>query len=205
MKTTITGDIINSQRVEDPSVWLDPLKELFQHLGDTPEVWEIYRGDSFQVETEPEDSLRIAVLIKAIIKKVQIKPLDVRLAMGIGEKTFATNHVSESMGDAFVFSGQLLDQLKDRKINLGVKSRWPGFDSDFNMMFRLALVIMDGWTHNSAEVVEVVFKEPEITQAEIGKRLGITQSSVNERIKRASLYEIIELEQYFRERLRSQY
>ncbi|MEX0905601.1 MAG: SatD family protein [Balneolaceae bacterium] len=205
MKSIITGDIIRSQSAETPAIWLNPLKKLFKSFGDTPEVWEIYRGDSFQIEIEPFDSLRVSFLIKSVIKKIREESLDVRLAIGIGVKEFDSDRVGESSGEAFLFSGRLLDHLKEQKMSMGIKSGWEQFDKDLNMMLKLALVIMDSWTNNSAEVAEIIIQEPEITQTEIAKRLGIVQSSVNERIKRASIHEIIKLEQYFRERLKSQY
>lgn len=206
MKAIITGDIIDSQQVADgPEKWLIPLKKLFKSFGDTPEVWEIYRGDSFQIETDPADGLRVAILIKAVIKKIEYKHLDVRLAIGIGDVKFKRNRVAESTGDAFIFSGKLLDNLKDQKVHLGIKSKWPDFDDNFNVMLKLALVIMNGWSNNSAEVAELMFREPMITQQQMAKRLGIAQSSVNERIKRAALYEIIEFEHYYKKRIQSYY
>jgi hypothetical protein len=201
MKATITGDIVKSRAVQLPGIWLKPLKKLFHKIGETPEIWEIYRGDSFQIDVPLKDALRVAIIIKTIIKKQKQKKLDVRLAIGISHHYEDADRVSEATGEAFVYSGQLLDELKEKKINLGIKTIWPQIDKELNMMFRLALVIMNSWTSNTAEVAELLFSVPGITQVEIAGKLGIAQSSVNDRIKRGSVYEIIELEQYFRERL----
>lgn len=201
MKTTITGDIVHSQSVEQPEIWLNPLKELFSTFGESPTDWEIYRGDSFQLRVPTKDAVRVAILIKSVIKKQKAKKLDARLAIGIGKEDVHVNRVSEASGEAFVYSGQLLDDLKDKKIHLGIKSPWNNFDREFNMMFKLALVIMNSWTSNSAEVAELLFRISGITQVEIAEKLGIAQSSVNDRIKRGSIYEIMEMEQYYCEKI----
>lgn len=201
MKSTITGDIVHSQSVEQPEIWLNPLKELFSTFGESPADWEIYRGDSFQLRVPTKDAVRVAILIKSVIKKQRSKKLDARLAIGVGKEDIYVNRVSEASGEAFVYSGQLLDALKEKKIHLGIKSPWDDFDREFNMMFKLALVIMNSWTSNSAEVAEILFRISGITQVEIAEKLGIAQSSVNDRIKRGSIYEIMEMEQYFRERI----
>lgn len=203
MGTTITGDIVQSQSVEKPEIWLDPLKKLFSTFGESPYVWEIYRGDSFQITVSPNDALRRALLIKSVIKKIHSKKLDVRLAIGISEEDITADRVSEASGEAFVYSGQLLDTLKQKKVNLGIKSPWDEFDKEFNMMFKLALIIMNSWTSNSAEVAELLFSVSGITQVEIAERLGIAQSSVNDRIKRGSIYEIMEMEKYYREKIQT--
>lgn len=202
MKTTITGDIVNSQSVDKPEIWLNPLKKLFSKFGDSPSEWEIYRGDSFQITVPTEDAVRVSILIKSVIKKQKPKQLDARLAIGIGkEEQIYANRVSEATSEAFVYSGQLLDALKQKKIHLGIKSPWDDFDKEFNMMFKLALVIMNSWTSNSAEVAELLFSISGITQVEIAEKLGIAQSSVNDRIKRGAVYEIMEMEKYYRQKI----
>lgn len=203
MGTSITGDIVQSQSVEKPEIWLDPLKDLLSSIGNSPSVWEIYRGDSFQIAVPQKDSLRIALLIKSIIKKIDSKKLDVRLAIGISEEEIVANRVSEATGEAFVYSGQLLDTLKQKKVHLGIKSPWEEFDKEFNMMFKLALIIMNSWTSNSAEVAELLFSVSGITQVQIAERLGIAQSSANDRIKRGAIYEIMEMEKYYREKIQT--
>lgn len=203
MKTTITGDIVNSQSAGKPEVWLDPLKELFSKIGDSPTDWEIYRGDSFQLIVPAKDAVRVSILIKSVIKKQKPKQLDARLAIGIGKEEVYANRVSEASSEAFVYSGQLLDELKQKKVHLGIKSPWDEFDKEFNMIFKLALVIMNSWTSNSAEVAELLFSISGITQVEIAEKLGIAQSTVNDRIKRGSVYEIMEMEKYYREKIQS--
>jgi hypothetical protein len=203
MGTVITGDIVDSQSVEKPEIWLDPLKDLFSTIGESPSVWEIYRGDSFQIAVPIEDSLRMALLIKSVIKKINSKKLDVRLAIGISYEEINAEKISEASSEAFVYSGQLLDTLKQKKIHLGIKSPWDEFDKEFNMMFKLALIVMNSWTSNSAEVAELLFRISGITQVEIAEKLGIAQSSVNDRIKRGAIYEIMEMEKYYREKVQS--
>lgn len=204
MNAVITGDIVQSQSVPDPGIWLNPLKEFFSNYGDTPAEWEIYRGDSFQLVLPAPDSVRASILIKSLLKKLEYKVLDVTLAIGIDSGELKAKKVSEATGDAFVYSGQLLDSLKKEKIRLGIKTPWNKFDDEFNMMFKLALVIMNSWTSNSAEVAEILFNHPRITQVEIAKKLGIAQSSVNDRIKRGAIYEIMEMEKYFRSKIKSE-
>ena len=50
MTSIITGDIINSRAIANPKHWMEPLKKVLSVYGNNPKAWEIYRGDSFQVE-----------------------------------------------------------------------------------------------------------------------------------------------------------
>ena len=82
MTSILTGDIINSRNVAT-QLWLPILKDAFNAVGTSPKTWEIYRGDSFQVEINTiEDALLFAIKLKTALKKS--KNLDVRIAIGIG-------------------------------------------------------------------------------------------------------------------------
>ena len=112
--SVITGDIIKSRTQTNPDVWIKALKEALSHLSPDKKYWDIYRGDSFQLEFEDfPRSFKAAVYIKACIKS--IRGLDVRIAIGIGNKTYDGHTVTESNGEAFVFSGETLESLKKRK------------------------------------------------------------------------------------------
>ena len=80
--SVITGDIIKSRTQTNPDTWIMPLKEGLYHLSPDKKYWDIYRGDSFQIEFKSfTESFKAAVYIKACIKS--IRGLDVRLAIGI--------------------------------------------------------------------------------------------------------------------------
>ena len=192
----ITGDIINSGKADDPREWLSKLKAVLSAEGPTPRVWEITRGDSFQVEiVRPENVLRKALHIKALIKR--IAGLDVRMAIGIGSRTYDAPKISEANGEAFVRSGRLFDQLK--KNTLAISSPWEEVDKAINICLELALLTMDRWTPNSAEITALAIENPGKTQLELGKILQISQGRISERQQRAGYDEIMKMEVYFRE------
>ncbi len=200
MIAVITGDIINSRRLKKPSAWLNPVKKLLNTYGKSPESWEIYRGDSFQVEIKnPEEALFAALRIKAAVKS--IKDLDVRMAIGIGKKEYSAAKITESNGDAFIHSGEKLETLKKEKQTLALKTPWADFDREMNLLIRLGLVTMDNWSTGAAELVSTSLHNPKLNQQEISRLLDISQSSVSERQKRSSLPLLLEMEEVYREKL----
>lgn len=199
MISVITGDIINSRNT-DAEKWLRPLKEALDEIGSSPKSWEIYRGDSFQAEiTDPKNALQHVIDIKASVK--QVKGIDVRLSIGIGDKTFDAPNITESNGDAFIRSGEAYELLSSGKQNIIVKSPDAAFDDEINLYLRLLLIAMDNWTPKSAEYV-CMNLAGDLKQEDIAKKLDITQSSVSERHKRAYMDEVRAVEERYREQLK---
>ena len=194
MTSILTGDIIKSRRSQD-SLWLNSLKEILNTLGDSPKYWQIYRGDSFQLEVEnPEKAFYTALKIKAQLKSTE--NIDVRIGIGIGKKDFNTNSITESNGEAFINSGYAFDNYL-KKQTIAIKTPWEEINKELNIAFDLALLTMDSWTKNSAEVFKLSLQQEDFTQKEIGEVLGITQGSVSERQKRAGFESIMKLEKRF--------
>ncbi|MFC0604172.1 transcriptional regulator [Winogradskyella pulchriflava] len=201
MKTCIiTGDIIKSRSQSDNELWLTTLKDALTHLNPIKEYWDIYRGDSFQIELNDEVSgFLAAVYLKACIKTID--GLDVRLAIGIGKKTYKGNSVSESSGDAFLYSGETLEKLKKEKQNLRIKTENSQLNKELNLYFKLILIAMDRWTKNSAEIVKLTIEKPRALQSELGDIIGINQNAISTRQKRAHLDEIFELDSLYRQKI----
>ncbi|AZJ35553.1 SatD family protein [Tenacibaculum singaporense] len=195
MTSVITGDIINSRGVS-AETWLPVLKESFNTIGKTPKTWELFRGDSFQIEIENiAEALLFTFKLKSTIKK--IKDLDIRLAIGIGNKSFDTEKITEANGEAFINSGYAFDYLL-KKQNLALKTPWEDINDEFEVSLGLSLLIMDSWTTNSAAFVNMSLQNPESTQKIIAKKLAISESSASERRKRSGFDEIMKLEKRYR-------
>ena len=210
MIAVIKGDIINSRLIINQDKWLIPLEDLLNEWGKSPEIWEVAWGDSFQLEVEnPAESLYKALLIKALIKGISFKKnsekmseIDVRISIGIGEKTYAGRRVSESNGPAYIYAGEKFSLLKKENTTLAIKSKWPEFDEEFNLYLKLAGVFMDKWTKSSAELVGIVLRNNTITQEEVGKLIGIKQSGVSGRWNRAKIDEILAIDNLFRRQIK---
>lgn len=194
MIAIITGDIINSEN-HSSSEWIGELKEYFNRFGPAPMQWEIYRGDEFQLKVNETNALLSAIRIKALLKSV--KGLDVRMGIGIGLETYVGTGVSESNGTAHQRSGRKFESLKESKVNLSIATGNESQDLTLNLMLRLALDFMDGWSVVSAEIVALVLDNPEASQKEIAQKLDIKQSAVSQRIKRARLDLILDLLAYY--------
>ena len=200
MISIITGDIVSSRRLPSKD-WMSGLKLIFNNLGKSPVNWEIYRGDEFQIEIKnPEEALLVALHIKAYFKMIN---LDVRMSIGLGEKTYKAKKISESNGTAFSRSGEVFETLKKSKINLAINSGNPDFDSEMNLVFRLALTFMDNWLVQSADFVKIAITNPDLSQEEIGLKLGINQAAVSRRRKRANYDLVLETEKFYRHKIKT--
>lgn len=201
MTSILTGDIIKSRTIKNPEIWLSSLKDALTWCSQDSTQWELYRGDSFQLELENiAESLKAAIYIKACIKT--IKGLDVRIAIGVGKKTFSGKSIVESNGEVFQFSGETLENLKKEKVNLKIKTTNEQLNQELNLYFKLALTIMDDWTPNSAEIVKLHIEQPQALQEELGKHIGINQNAVSSRQKRAHLDVLMQLEQLYRQKIK---
>lgn len=201
MISVITADIINSRKSE-PLIFLRLLKKELNEFGKSPRDWEIYGGDSFQLRIDdPLNAVLAGIRIKAAIK--QIKPLDIRLAIGLGDITYRSNKITECNGSAFINSGEKFKKLKKEKQKLAIKSKWQDFDEIMNLCLKLGMIAMDRWSVVSAETVSLALSDPKASQEDLGKILNIKQNAVSNRLARAHFDEIMEINELYTNKLNS--
>ena len=198
MIAVITGDIINSQK-SDSELWLPKLKELLGSWSTTPENWEVYRGDEFQLKCNVDGVFHKALLLKSLIRTFE--NLDVRLAIGIGNEVVQSEKITESNGSAYVNSGRLLTEIKSQGKTLSIQTENDKVTRDLNILFKWASIDFDNWTAATAEIIHQLLRNSELTQEELAKELNITQSSVSQRLKRANFELIQETDQFFRKKI----
>lgn len=199
MQAILTGDIISSRKV-DSEIWLNSLKALFGQYGVQPKDWEIYRGDSFQIKTEPAFALKLAYIIKANVKK--LNQLDARIGIGIGDINYQSDKLSESNGDAFIFAGECFDSLKTN--TLAIKTTWPQFDLTINTMLEIFALTADGWTSKSAEMILKALQHPELNQQQLAAALNKkSQSAISAGLKRGGYDELLKLLNYYQQQLKN--
>ncbi|MBN2524201.1 MAG: hypothetical protein JXB24_13095 [Bacteroidales bacterium] len=198
MTGIITGDVANSKSV-DASLWMPELKQTLGKYGKEPAEWEIYRGDSFQLEVQPENALTAALHLKACIK--QFSKLDIRAAIGIGDKTYTSGKITESNGSAFVHSGKCFEQLK--KQTLAIKTPWEEFDSELNTILKLASLKINSWSSVTANIMKRAIENPEANQIQLARIMQIEQSNISRGLNRAGYEEIMELVALYKKNIKS--
>ena len=198
MIAIITGDIINSQKSET-ELWLPKLKDLLGSWSATPENWEVYRGDEFQLKCSVDEVFHKAILLKSLIRTFE--NLDVRLAIGIGNEVFRSEKITESNGSAYVNSGRLLTDIKSQGRTLAIQTENEKVNRDLNILFKWASIDFDNWTAATAEIIFQLLQNSELTQEELAKELNITQSSVSQRLKRANFDLLQETNQFFKKKI----
>jgi hypothetical protein len=199
MIAVITGDIVNSEQY--PSlIWMPLLKKVLMKYGEQPEIWDIYRGDEFQVKTSPLEALEAAIEVKAVIKS--IKNLDVRLAIGIGDETYSGGRITEANGSAYKRSGRMFETLKEEKRTLALASGNDTLDQMLNLMIKIALDFMDDWSTVSANTVAYFLQYPESSQEAVARHFKIQQSAVSQRQKRARIHLLKELLAFYQQTIK---
>ncbi len=195
----LTGDIVNSTKlkVADRRKLFDALTALFDAYKVKSRnnlklkiTFEVYRGDSFQGLLDvPEQGLLMALLIRTFLQSRvlvgnRLITSDARIAIGIGSVSLSAATLAESDGEAFRFSGRLLDTLKKQPNQIAIKSRRLTLDEEINTALVLLEGIISKWTASQAEVV--YYKLQGFTEVVIAEILKIKQPAVNQRAKAAS-------------------
>lgn len=195
MIAVITGDIIGSRKIKT-SAWLSVLKEGLAVFGEHPQDWEIYRGDSFQLQVAPEKALEAILLLKAKLK--QLPNLDLRASIGIGAVGYRAAQITESNGEAFIRSGECFEQAKGI---LGIRTPWQDFDEVFQLLLNMAVPLMDRWAPISSQIIEAKLLHPKKTQKELAKLLDTEQPLISAGLSRASFHEIAQLADYYQKEI----
>lgn len=187
----LTGDIVKSREIPARAQLIDTLKQALETVQEMHHAeYDVYRGDSFQmvIPAAPVAAL-VAVIIRSKLKSHSheaSKSWDARISVGIGGITFRGEKITESNGPAFLLSGQGMDELSKKNRRLTIKAPWEQADRSLSLVTRFADDIISNWSRYSAETAfySLVYNE---TQSALAKRLGKSQSTINDRIATAKL------------------
>ncbi|RIJ41643.1 SatD family protein [Pontibacter oryzae] len=206
----LTGDVVNSRIIKDKTQWLERLKEILHFLSQEeqqPLKWEVYRGDSFQVEwQQPEHVLRAALLIRSGLRALPEfykQGADVRIAIGIGQAGHETNSVRESDGEAYQLSGLTLDQLNESGQKIKISTAWEALNESMAASLPLVETLMNDWSQPINEIAYYRMMHPEMTQKELAEQLSLTQPTINWRLAKSHIELILNFESYFRNQLKA--
>mgnify|MGYP001828089403 FL=1 len=187
----LTGDIVKSRDIAPRAQLLATLKEALATAGEIHQgEYNIYRGDSFQmVIPTAAMAAQAAVIIRAKLKSRspdKSNLWDARISIGIGDITYRGDNIIESDGPAFLLSGEGMTELSEKRKRLIIKAPWDQADRSLSLVTRFADDIINNWSRYSAETAfySLVYNE---SQSVLAKRLGKTQSTINERISTAKL------------------
>ena len=61
---------------------------------------------------------------------------------------------------------------------------------------------MNNWTVNTAEIVSVAMENPDKSQQQLGQMVGIKQSAISTRLRRAYYEEIMEVNEMYKFKLK---
>lgn len=189
----ITGDVINSGNA-DPADWRESLRNALNAYGEEPCDWEIYRGDSYQLQLDPEEGMSACLHLKAVIR--QFEGLDARMAIGLGEVSYQSEKVTFSNGTAFERSDECFEAFK--KKTMAIRSGDSELDIQINLMLELALLTIDRWSPTEARVIEHMIRFPDKTQKDIARMLNRSASTISETLTRAGYDEIMKMEKRYR-------
>jgi hypothetical protein len=188
MKAIITGNVMNFQEI-DSEIWSKELQNLFRTVGKEQKDWTFYQENHFQLLIEANKAFEFAILIKATL--IAIKPLDARIAIGIGEIEYDSEQITESNGSAFINSGEQFNELK--KSTLAIRTTNERVNQELKTVVDLVTFIMNNWTEKMAEYFKIAYLNQNMNQKQLAKLLELkSQSTVSSILKRAAYDEIIQ-------------
>ncbi len=216
-KAVITGDVVQSTTLSDRAKLLRSMKYVFRVLEGRRFIqkghWTIFKGDSFQLITSPEKAFTTMVILRSaftggiyrfasplVVDEMLPEIFDVRLSCGIGSVEAIPKQINEAYGEAFILSGKMLDTISEGDLRLILTTPVPYLNNHFEMACRMADMLIKEWTDRSAQAIcrQLLYKETQVASAGF---FGISQSSVQHRLKIGHYDEIRYLLTYFEQQI----
>ncbi|MBR6408247.1 MAG: hypothetical protein IKS19_06700 [Clostridia bacterium] len=198
MYFAIIGDIISSKKIKERHECQQKLDNVLSLINCVYEKtiaskFLITLGDEFQgLLLSPEYALDI-------IERISFCMYPVEVRFGIGKGEISTGPVGEyalgSDGSAYHRARSAIEEIKTqekRNRSCGTRIKFAGpDDSESSVLNAIAVglyAIEKRWTNKQRELIALMLFE-DLTQESVAERLGITQSSVNRRLKASGYYD----------------
>lgn len=206
-RATISADIVSSTELTPCALsqLQSEIKTFVKQLGNEYNgTWgRLSKGDSVEIYIDnPQDSLRIALLLKTLIKKFKIdtesvgqdsdkKRLDmfktygVRIAIAVGEMRIVNKRTNMLDGEAIYASGRAIEhQRTSNKSKIVIKNTlfFESSDAKLSQQINAYLGFLDVLFKRATErQCEVIYyRLLGNNENEISEKLGIKQSAVNQ-------------------------
>lgn len=188
-QAVLTGDIINFTKLSDAKRkrLVESTENLIKNWISDKENAEMFRGDSYQVLFRQPH--------QAIIKSIQLICwfkmnsdaekkiyINTRISIGVGSVSYQGKNVLSSDGEAFHLSGRNFDSMKEGEY-LTIHTNNEAHNEGINILLNFMNKYIESWTVSQAEVIFLILDGQ--TQQQIAAGLGLSQPSVNNRLKAA--------------------
>lgn len=202
----ITGDIVKSQEIEinNYDEMLYTLESTLRMLRDAIGVeFDIFRGDSFQaVFPKAKEAIKGALIIRLALKSAK-RPLDVRQSVGVGMVSSLRHNAKSSVGEAFVLSGNGLDEIKRQ--NIVIKSNNENFQNRITLITKFLDILIGNLTPTQSETLLQYLIATDKSHSTIASSLKKSRSNTT-KLLIASNYQLVgEYLEYFEESLQREF
>ena len=210
---TIIADIIGSKKINDRSGVQKHLKKVLEYINITyrhaiASQFIITLGDEFQGVLY-DGSVALDVLDRI---QREMHPITFRFGIGVGSISVRLQPDTSlgSDGTAFHLARSLIEEVRalenkkaEAKTNMLISIEDQESTSTLlNSMFKLIWALQENWTDRQRQIIATLQRYNE-TQAEIAKRLGIVQSSVQKSLAGSQYYTYKEASDTISQTLRS--
>jgi len=199
----LTADLVGSSQI--PARLMEQrFQEVARQIGKQIPEWrkihEFYRGDSFQARVGIADALKLALIWRAAIRGTKGDYIwDIRVAIGIGSIDHPGKTLAGSSGQAFHYSGNLLDRLKDQETQrIAFQTPDESLNLELNTNCILAEAIIGRWTNPGAATIFNLLLYDD-TQESLATRMRVKQPAIHKRLNAANWPAVRHWEHYYRQ------
>lgn len=185
----ISGDIIKSQTIpkQQYDAMLYQLEQSLRGISKKQTLWNIYRGDAFQLQlNNPEMLFETAILIYLHLKS---SGYELRQSMALGQIDNPRSDIKTATGSAFTLSGQGLDKITNQRFVINIAEQHV----DESLLLNLAFVdvLLTKVTAKQANALYVYLTSTDNSHAALAKELKTSRENVTKLLNLAH-YQLIE-------------